>query len=135
MESGRAKDAETHREPRKDGMCPMNVQIFGKRKDFDTQKAERYFKERRIAVQNIDLLAKGLSKGEFASVKAAVGLESMIDRNSKGYVRLNMLYFGNSSAAEETLFRNPELYHAPIVRNGKHATTGYRPDVWDTWQD
>ena len=116
-------------------MSPMNVQIFGKRKDFDTQKAERYFKERRIAVQNVDLLAKGLSKGEFASVKAAVGLESMIDMKSKEYVGLNMRYFGNSSVAEETLFRNPALYRTPIVRNGKSATVGFRPDVWDTWQD
>jgi arsenate reductase len=113
----------------------MNVQIFGKRKNFDTQKAERYFKERRIPVQNIDLLDKGLSKGEFTSVKSAIGLAGMIDTESKAYERLNMRYFGNSSVAEETLFKNPELYRAPIVRNGKRATVGFQPDVWDTWQD
>jgi arsenate reductase len=116
-------------------MAAMNVQIFGKRKNFDTQKAERYFKERRIPVQNVDLVAKGLSKGEFASVKSAVGLESMIDVESKEYVALNMRYFGNSSVAEETLFKNPVLYRAPIVRKGKRATVGFRPDVWDTWED
>jgi arsenate reductase-like glutaredoxin family protein len=59
----------------------------------------------------------------------------MIDTESKAYERLNMRYFGNSSVAEETLFKNPELYRAPIVRNGKRATVGFQPDVWDTWQD
>ncbi len=113
----------------------MNIQIFGKRKSFDTQKAERYFKERRVAFQSVDLVEKGLSKGEFASVKAAVGLVELIDKESKAYERLNMRYFGNSSVAEETLFRNPELYRAPIVRNGKKATVGFRPDVWDAWTD
>lgn len=113
----------------------MNVQVFGKRKSFDTQKAERYFKERRIAFQSVDLLEKGLSKGEFASVKAAVGLAAMIDPESKDYARLSMAYFGNSSVAEETLFRNPSLYRAPIVRNGRKATVGFAPEVWDTWTE
>ena len=46
----------------------MNIQIFGKSKCFDTKKAERYFKERRIKVQSIDLLRYGMSNGEFESV-------------------------------------------------------------------
>ena len=113
----------------------MTIQVFGKRKDFDSRKAERYFKERRIPFQAVDLLEKGLSKGEFASVKAAVGLEAMVDVGSKAYERLNMRYFGNSSVAEETLFRNPGLYRAPIVRNGRKATVGFRPEIWDTWTE
>ena len=51
----------------------MNIQIFGARKSFDTRKAERWFKERRIKYQYIDLDTKGLSAGEYRSVRAAVG--------------------------------------------------------------
>ena len=63
----------------------MNIQIFGKSKCFDTKKAERYFKERGIRFQSINLSEKGMSKGEFNRVKQAVGgLESMIDKDCKG---------------------------------------------------
>ena len=57
----------------------MNIQIFGKSKCFDTKKAERYFKERGIRFQRIELDKYGMSRGEFQSVKAAVGLEALID--------------------------------------------------------
>ena len=60
----------------------MNIQIFGKSKCFDTKKAERYFKERRIKFQSIDLVKYGISPGELKSVKNAVGLEALIDGKS-----------------------------------------------------
>ena len=41
----------------------MNVQIFGTKKSFDSKKAERYFKERGIKYQFVDMKEKGLSKG------------------------------------------------------------------------
>ena len=58
----------------------MNIQIFGKNKCFDTKKAERYFKERKIKYQLINMAEKGMSKGEYNSVKQAVGgYEQLID--------------------------------------------------------
>lgn len=111
----------------------MNIQIYYCRKCFDSQKAERYFKERKIKYQAIDILRYGLSKGEFQSVKQAVGLEAMINSQSKAYSQYNMAYFGLGSNAEETLFNHPELYKTPIVRNGKQATIGFKPEVWATW--
>lgn len=111
----------------------MNIQIFGT-KGFETQKAERYFKERKIKYQYIDLYKYGLSKGEFESVKAAAGLKAMINEKSKDYLSLNMQNLGVGKAAEEILFKNPKLYNAPIVRNGKKATVGYQPDVWKEWE-
>lgn len=111
----------------------MNIQIFGA-KGFDTQKAERYFKERKISYQYIDLFKYGLSKGEFESVKAAVGLKALINETSKEYERLNMRNLGVGKVAEEVLFKNPKLYNSPIVRNGKKATVGYQPDIWKTWE-
>jgi len=110
----------------------MNIQIFGKPKCFDTKKAERYFKERRIKYQRIDLPGVGLSRGEFSSVKAAVGLGAMIDPNAPGAEIL--AYLAYDADREEKLLENPALIKAPIVRNGKKATVGYCPEVWKTWE-
>ena len=112
----------------------MKMQIFGVKKCFDTKKAERYFKERRIRYHFIDLTIKGLSKGELQSVKSAVGLENLINRESKSYRNLNMNRIVSGSGREELLLNNPDLYNTPIVRNGKQATLGYSPEVWSTWE-
>lgn len=111
----------------------MNVQLFGVKKCFDTKKAERYFKERRIKFQLIDLDIKGLSKGELQSVKTAVGLNNLFNSGSKAYTRLNLDKISSSAIREELLLNNPSLYRTPIVRNGKQATVGYAPEVWDSW--
>ena len=110
----------------------MNIQIFGKSKCFDTKKAERYFKERRINFQYIDILDKGLSKGEFNSVAQALGgFEKMIDTISKNYYMIE--HYGMEQKADK-LMDMPNLYKTPIVRNGKQATIGYQPDVWKNWE-
>lgn len=109
----------------------MGIQIFGKKKCFDTKKAERYFKERGISYQSVDLLSKGLSPGEFRSVASAVGgIEALIDDKSKDYSQIAYLL---DDAKEEKLMDMPKLYKTPIVRNGKKATIGYQPDIWKTW--
>ena len=111
----------------------MNIQIFGARKSFDTRKAERWFKERRIKYQYIDLDTKGLSGGEYRSVRAAVGYDALVDRDSPDYRELGIDYL-LPQVAEEKLLENPWLFRAPIVRNGRQATVGYCPDVWKTWE-
>jgi len=112
----------------------MNIRIFGLKKCFDTKKAERYFKERRIKYQFIDLTMLGLSKGELQSVKATVGLKNLVNNESKDYKRLNMDRIISPSLQEEILLNNPSLYKTPIVRNGKQATVGYVPSVWESWE-
>lgn len=112
----------------------MNIQIFGIQKCFDTKKAQRYFKERNIKFQFVDLLEKGLSKGELNSVEAAVGLVNLINKNIKDYERLNLGKIGGSEMKKEILMKNPKLYNTPIVRNGKQATVGYTPEIWETWE-
>ncbi|KYH28301.1 MULTISPECIES: arsenate reductase family protein [Clostridium] len=113
----------------------MNIQIYGVKKCFDTKKAERYFKERRISYQFIDLNIKGLSKRELESVKSAVGsLSNLINKESKEYEKSNLKNIRNDSVKEEILLSNPKLYKTPIVRNGKQATVGYKPDVWKEWE-
>ena len=113
----------------------MNIQIFGVRKCFNTKKAERYFKERRIQYQFIDLTEKGLSKGELQSVKAAVGLNNLINSEAREYKKLNMDCISGAGVREEILLNNPGLYKTPVVRNGKQATLGYEPEVWQSWED
>ncbi|MCW2278010.1 arsenate reductase family protein [Heliophilum fasciatum] len=109
----------------------MNIQIFGTKKCQDTRKAERYFKERRIAFQMIDLNIRGLSKGELDKVKIVVGLENLIDKEGKEYAKRNLKYLVHD--VEEMLLLHPLLFKTPIVRNGNKATIGYCPDVWQGW--
>ncbi len=112
----------------------MNIQIFGTKKSFDTKKAERYFKERGIKFQSVDLKEKGLSKGELRSVAQAVGgLDAMIDEKCKDQNALNLVKYIADEAKEEKILENPQILKAPIVRNGKQATLGYQPDIWKTW--
>jgi len=110
----------------------LNIQIFGKAKFFDTKKAERYFKERRIKFQRIDLVGVGLSRGEFSSIKNAVGLEALIDSSAPDSEILT--YLAYDADKEEKLLENPAFINSPIVRNGKKATVGYCPDVWKDWE-
>ena len=113
----------------------MNIQIFGTKKSADTRKAERYFKERRIKFQYIDLKEKGLSKGEFSSVMQAVGgLDAMIDPDCKDQDLLAMVTYIAASQKMDLVMENQSVLRQPIVRNGKQATIGYAPDVWKTWQ-
>ncbi|MGM9972977.1 MAG: arsenate reductase family protein [Clostridiaceae bacterium] len=113
----------------------MNIQIFGTKKCFDTKKAERYFKERKIKFQFIDLNEKGLSKRELESVRIAVGgVKELINEKSKVYESSNIKRIMNNSVKEEILLKNPLLLKTPIVRNGKQATVGYKPEVWQEWE-
>ncbi len=110
----------------------MGIQIFGKAKCFDTKKAERYFKERRIKFQAIDLLRYGMSRGELNSVIAAVGLDNLVDPKDQDYEFF--MHLARREDKIEKLFEIPEMIRTPVVRNGKQATVGYCPDVWKTWQ-
>lgn len=110
----------------------MNIQIFGKAKCFDTKKAERYFKERGIRFQRVELDKFGISRGELASVKAAVGgLDALVDGKHPDAALLRYLAYEGDK--EQKLLDNPRLLRTPIVRNGKQATVGFCPDVWKTW--
>jgi arsenate reductase-like glutaredoxin family protein len=114
----------------------MNVQIFGTKKCQDTRKAERWFKERSIRFQAIDLAQKGMSAGELRSVAARVGgVEALIDREGKRYVDKGLKYAAPTGPRiEQHLIDDPLLLRTPIVRNGQQATLGYKPEIWETWE-
>ena len=117
------------------GELILNIQIFGTKKSSDTRKAERFFKERGIKFQSIDLKEKGLSKGEFTSVMQAVGgVDAMIDPDCKDKDLLALVTYISADERAEKVIENQSVIRQPIVRNGRQATVGYAPEVWKTWQ-
>lgn len=113
----------------------MNIQIFGMKKCFDTKKAQRYFKERGIKFQFIDINEKGLSKGEFNSVRQSIGsLDKMLDENCKDQDTYTLIQYISDSDKVDKILENQQVLKTPIVRNGKQATVGYEPEVWKSWK-
>ncbi|HIY22607.1 MAG TPA: ArsC family transcriptional regulator [Candidatus Flavonifractor merdigallinarum] len=110
----------------------MNIQIFGTSKCFDTKKAQRYFKERRVKFQMVDLQKYGISRGELTSVKNAVGLKNLLNEKHPDAALVSYLAYDEDKL--EKLLEEPRLLRTPIVRNGKQATVGYCPEVWKTWE-
>ena len=109
----------------------MNIQIFGTKKNFDSKKAERYFKERGIKYQFIDMKEKGLSKGEFQSVCNAVG---GFDSDCKDKDLLALITYIAEEDKAEKILENQSIIKLPVVRNGKQATIGYQPEIWKGWK-
>ena len=113
----------------------MNIQIFGTKKSFDTKKAQRYFKERRVKFQFVDLKEKGLSKGELESVaRAAGGIDSLIDPSAKDADAVALVQYLGADQKFDKVLENQQILREPIVRNGRQATVGYQPDVWKGWE-
>jgi arsenate reductase-like glutaredoxin family protein len=113
----------------------LNIQIFGKSKCFDTKKAERYFKERRIKYQYIDLVRYGMSPKEFDAVLRGVGgVDKLIDWEGKSQEIALMRYMDDIRAKEDKIFDDPSLMRSPVVRNGKQVTIGYDTEIWSEWE-
>ena len=115
----------------------MNIQIYGTTKCFDTKKAQRYYKERNIKFQFVDLVKFGMSKGELNSIRTALkcDIEYLVNEKSKKYDSSIIKYLASNEAKEEKLLENQELFKTPIVRNGKKVTLGYTPDIWKKWEE
>ena len=111
----------------------MTIQIFGTSKSFDTKKAERWFKERGIRFQSVDLMSKGLSAGEYRAVRQKLSLDDLIDSGGKAYRAIGLDYY-TPEGREEKLLENPALFRTPIVRNGREVTVGFCPEIWKTWE-
>ena len=118
------------------------IQIFGTNKNFDCKAAQRFFKERRVPFQFIDLKEKEMSSGEFDSVLSALAksagsraaaIEALTDTKSKDYSSIAYL---DDSEKEEKLFENQsKLLKQPVCRNGKtEATVGMAQKVWESWK-
>lgn len=109
----------------------MTIQIFGTKKCKETQKAIRFFKERRIPTQFIDLTEKEISRGELNAIKRFFPIEDLIDTEGREYERQNLQYMKFN--IEEKLLENPLLFVTPIVRSSQGVTIGHDPDLWKSW--
>ena len=113
----------------------MNIQIFGTKKSSDTRKAERWFKERRIRAQYIDLSDKGISRGELRSVSQVCGgLDALLDPDCRDQDALALVKYTAAVQKEDALLEHPQVLKQPIVRNGKRAAVGYCPEVYERWR-
>ena len=113
----------------------MNIQIFGTKKCNDTKKTERFFKERGIKYQFINMKEKGMSKGEFTSVaQANGGIMNMVDWEGKDQDTLALIKYIADEDKLEKILENPSVIKTPVVRNGKQSTLGYQPEIWKTWK-
>ncbi|MGP1612000.1 MAG: arsenate reductase family protein [Catonella sp.] len=113
----------------------MNIQIFGTKKCNDTKKAERYFKERGIKYQFVDMKEKGMSKGEFISVaEKNGGVDNMLNPDAKDKDALALIKNIADEDKLTTILESQQVIKTPIVRNGKQSTLGYKPEVWKTWE-
>lgn len=113
----------------------MNIQIFGTKKCNDTKKAERFFKERGIKYQFIDMKEKGMRKGEFTSVaQTNGGIENMINQDCKDKDVLALIKYIAEEDKLEKILENPQVIKTPVVRNGKQSTVGYALEIWKKWE-
>lgn len=109
----------------------MNIQVIGTKKCKETQKAERFFKERRIQFHFRDLTEKGLTKGELENISSVISVDELIDREGKQFQKRNLGYMKFN--IEDELLNDSLLYKTPIVRNGRKVTIGFQQEVWKKW--
>lgn len=109
------------------------IQVYFLKKNFDTQKAERWFKERRVTVQMVDLSRAKIGKRELEAVRARVGLDAMIDKESKAWKECPARFAAGEAAVMDALAADARRLRLPIVRDGKRATVGFCPDEWAGW--
>ena len=113
----------------------MNIKIFVTKKCQDTRKAERFFKERGIKYQFVDMTEKGMSKGELTAVSQANGgLDNLINPDAKDKDTVTLLKYIAEEDRLGKLLENQQVIKTPVVRNGKQSTIGYQPDVWKKWE-
>ena len=111
----------------------MNIQIYSGKKNFDTQKAERFFKERRIPYQLMDLKKHPLGEREIKGMLAAIGAEKLLDRENPKVKEHPACYYNQESLLIPAIQESPFLLRTPIVRNGNQVTSGYQPEIWEKW--
>ncbi len=110
------------------------IQLYISKKNFDVQKAERFFKERRIPVQVMDLKKHRLGEREVQTMAQALGgLSNLIDREDKKVKEHPACYYDRDSLLLPAVLESPWLLKSPIVRNGSKCTLGYAPDIWEAW--
>ena len=112
----------------------MNIQIYFNKKNPDVLKAERFFKERKIPYQLLDLKKRALSKRELEVFAAgAGGVKALVDREGMKAMERPVAHMNTESLIFGELLNDPAALRSPIVRNGAKATVGADEDTWKRW--
>ena len=112
----------------------MSIQIYISKRNFDVQKAERFFKERRIPVQLMDLKKHKLGEREIQLMLTNIGADQLLDRDNPKVREHPACYFDRNSLLIPAIQEAPWLLRSPLVRSGNQVTVGYQPDVWSNWK-
>jgi arsenate reductase len=109
----------------------MNIQIFGLKNSTATRAAERFFKERRIPIQLIDLKQKSMAPAEIKRFIDRFGLAPLLDSEGKAYVDGGLKYLKlTDSELLQRIERNPALLRLPLVRAANRVSIGHDEDSW-----
>ena len=111
----------------------MNIQIYALKRNFDTKKAERFFKERRISYQLLDLKKHKLGQRELSLFARRLGAENLVDRQSPDALSHPVAHTDDAAYILECLAENPRFLRTPIVRNGEQVTLGADEKTWEEW--
>ena len=111
----------------------MNIQIYISKKNFDVQKAERFFKERRVPYQLVDLMRHPLGARELQLFAKALTAKALVDREDKKVKEHPVCYAPNDEVILAELLQKPSLMRSPIVRNGTKVTLGAAEETWASW--
>ncbi len=112
----------------------MNIQIYSHKKNFDVQKAERFFKERNIKFQSIDLKKHKLGKKELEIfIHSAGSIENLIDRSDKNINKHKVALLFSTSHMMDAILEDASCLRSPIVRNGMQITIGADEKIWQEW--
>lgn len=111
----------------------MNIQIYTGKRNFDTQKAERFFKERRVPYQLVDLKRYQLGPRELKLFARRLGAQNLVDRQNPDALSHPVAHTDDENYILECLMENPRFLRTPIVRNGEQVTLGEDKVAWEAW--
>lgn len=114
----------------------MNVQIFGTNKSQDTKKALRFFKERGLKPQFVDLKTREMAPGELNRFVQRFGLNALVDTGGKAYERAGLEYMRvGDEEMKGKLIADPALMVQPLVRSGSVLSVGWDEEMWRAWYE
>ena len=114
----------------------MNVQIFGVKKSKETRAAERFFKERRVSIQMVDLHQRPMAPAEIRRFADRFGLAALLDTEGKSYVDAGLKYLRVSDAdILSRIEQEPQLLRLPLVRAGSRLSIGRDEEAWKAMAD
>ncbi len=115
-------------------MTTIQAQIFGFADCQDTRKAQRFFKERGVAVHFVDLKERPAARGELRRFADKYGAAALIDREGARFKALGLrVALDSPERLLERALTEPRLLRTPLVRFGGRFAIGHAPEAWQEW--